>query len=103
LNVLERFILASVIARNTWHFDIRVNSSVSQKNSWIARGFAREYLCSCTGYGPGWSVKTCSKSCSLHLKKNFLVGGYGFFVSDIMSGGLSGHLGPLHLALGANH
>jgi len=57
---------------------ICVNSSGSQKNSWIARGFAREYLRSCTGYGPGRSVKTHSKSCSLHSKQNFWLGGAGF-------------------------
>jgi len=28
--------------------------------------------------------------------------GGGFFVSDVISGGLLGHLGPLHLALGPN-
>jgi len=38
-------------------------------------GFAREYLRSCSGYGPGRSVK----SSSLHLKKIFLLGEYGFF------------------------
>jgi len=27
-------------------------------------------------------------------KKNFFLGGCGFFVSDVISGGLSGHLGP---------
>ena len=32
----------------------------------------------------------------------FLLGVCGFFVSDVISGGLFGHLGPLHLALGAN-
>jgi len=74
----------------------------SQKNSWIARGFAREYLRSFTGYGPGRSVKRRSKSCSLHSKNNFWLGGAGFFVSDVISGGLFGHLGQLHLALGAN-
>jgi len=26
------------------HFDVRVNSSGPQKNCWIARGFAQEYL-----------------------------------------------------------
>jgi len=26
-----------------------------------------------------------------------------FFVSDVISGGLLGHLGPLHLALGSNY
>jgi len=35
-------------------------------------------------------------------QKNFLLRGCGFFVSDIISGRLSGHLGPLCLALGAN-
>jgi len=30
----------------------------------------------------------------------FLVGVCGFFMSDIISGGLLSHLGPLHLALG---
>jgi len=35
-------------------------------------------------------------------KKIFLLGVCGFFVSDIISGRLSGHLGPLCLALGAN-
>jgi len=32
----------------------------------------------------------------------FLVMGFGFFVSDIISGGLLGLFGPLHLALGPN-
>jgi len=35
-----------------------------------------------------------------------LIGEYGFFVSDgtdVISGELLGHLGPLHLALGPNH
>jgi len=59
-------------------FNVRVNSSSSQKNSWIACGFVWEYLRSCTGYGPGQSVKRCGKSCSLHSKTNFLVGGWIF-------------------------
>ena len=29
-------------------------------------------------------------------------GGFGLSVSDVISGGLLGHLGPLFLALGAN-
>jgi len=32
-------------------------------------------------------------------KKIFLVGGCEFFVSDVISGGLLGHLGLIHLAL----
>ena len=35
-------------------------------------------------------------------KKNFLPEGCGFSVSDVISGGLLGHLNPLFLALGAN-
>ena len=35
-------------------------------------------------------------------KKIFLLGGCGFFVSDVICGGLLGHLGPVCLALGAN-
>jgi len=39
----------------------------------------------------------------LYTQKNFfLVGRYGFFVSNVISGGLLGYLGPLHLALGLN-
>jgi len=36
-------------------------------------------------------------------RKNFLLGRCWFFVSDILSGGLLDHLGPLCLALCANH
>jgi len=35
-------------------------------------------------------------------QKNILFGGCGFFVRGVISGGLFGHLGKLHLALGAN-
>jgi len=34
--------------------------------------------------------------------KKFSVLGFGFFVSDVIRGGLLGHFGPLHLALGPN-
>jgi len=44
-----------------------------------ARGFAREYLRSCSGYGPGRSVKRRDKSSSLHLKK-FFAWGVRFFL-----------------------
>jgi len=36
-------------------------------------------------------------------RKNIFAWGCGFFMSDVISGGLLGHLGPLCLALGANH
>jgi len=41
----------------------------------------------------------CLLVCTL---KNFLLGGCAFFSSDVISGGLLGHLGPLCLALGTN-
>jgi len=53
-------------------------------------------------YRPGKILKRCSKSSSLHSKKIFLLGGFVFFVSDVICGGLLGHLGPLCLALEAN-
>jgi len=51
---------------------------------------------------PGKSLKRHGKFSSLHLKKIFLLVVCGFFVSDVISGGLLGHPGPLCLALGAN-
>ena len=49
-------------------------------------------------------VKVSKDAASLLVctQKYFLLGGYGFFVSDVISGGLLGHLGPLCLTLGAN-
>ena len=41
-------------------------------------------------YRPGKSLKRRGKSSSLHSKKNFLLGGFGFFVSDVISEGLFG-------------
>jgi len=78
--------------------------AVRKKNSWFARGFAWEYLRSCTGYGPGWSVKRRKDAASLIVctRKKFFAWGVQFFVSEVISGGLFGHLGPLCLALGAN-
>jgi len=74
----------------------------SEKKRLNARGFAREFLWSGMLYRPSKNLKRCDKSSSLHSKKNFLLGGCGFFVSDFISRGLLGHLGPLCLALGAN-
>jgi len=36
-------------------------------------------------------------------RKKYFGWGYGFFFNDVISGELLGHLGPLYLALGANH
>jgi len=89
-----------VLKRVLWNF---INSMASGgfrgflgKKRLNARGFAREYLRSCSGYGPGQSVKTHGKSSSLHLKKNFLLGGCRFFVSDVIIRGLLGHVGPIY-------
>ena len=84
------------------HFGVWLLLRIFEKKRLNAHGFAREYLRSCVGYGPGRSVKRHGKSSSLHLKKNFLLWGCGFFMSDIISGGLLGHHGPLCMALGAN-
>ena len=43
-----------------------------------------------------------SASLLVCTRKNFLVAGCGFFVSEVINGGLLGHLGPLHLTLGPN-
>ena len=83
------------------HFGVQPKKGIKKKHL-NARCFAREFLRSCKCYGPGRSVKRHGKSSSLHSKKNFFVGGYRFFVSDVVSGGLLGHLGPLCLALGDN-
>jgi len=74
----------------------------SEEKSINARGFAWEFLWSSMVYRPSKSLKRHGMSSSLHSKKNFLLGGCGFFVSDVISGGLLGHLGPLCLVLGAN-
>jgi len=59
-------------------------------------------------YGPVCStdlVKVSKDAASLLActrKKKVSLGGCSFFVSDTISGGLLGHLGPLCLAPGAN-
>jgi len=72
----------------------------SEKKRLNACGFAWEFLWSDMLYRPGKSLKRHGKSSSLHSKNNFLLG--GVFVSDVISRGLLGHLGPLCLALSAN-
>jgi len=49
-----------------------------------------------------FSVSKDAASLLVCARKKFLVLCFGYFVSDIISGGLLGHLGPLHLALGPN-
>jgi len=73
-----------------------------EKKHLKARGFAREFLRSGILYRPGKSLKKHGKSSSLHSKKIYLLWGCGLPVSDIISGGLLGHLCPLQLALGPN-
>jgi len=46
-------------------------------------------------YRPGKSLKRLSKSSSLHSKRNVVVGECGFFVSDVISGGLCRHINPV--------
>jgi len=50
-------------------------------------------------------VKVSKDAASLLVctRKKFFAWGCGFFVSDITGGGLSGHLGPLCLALKLLH
>jgi len=43
-----------------------------------------------------------SESLIVRTQKKLFGWGCGFFVSDVISGRLLGHLGPLHLALGSN-
>jgi len=52
---------------------------------------------------PPIALESCSTASLVDCtRKKFLPGGCRFVVSDVISGGLLGHLGPLCLALGAN-
>jgi len=72
----------------------------SEKKRLNTCGFALEFIWCSMLYKPDKSLKTRGKSSSLHLKKNFLLGGCSFSVSDVISGGFLGHLGPLCLPWG---
>ena len=50
----------------------------SEKKRLNACGYAREYLRSCSGYGPGRSVKRRGKSSMSAFEKIFCLGGVGF-------------------------
>jgi len=55
-------------------FGVWLLSRIFEGKRLNARGFAREFLRSCSGYGPGRSVKRRGKFSSLHSKKNFCLG-----------------------------
>ena len=59
--------IAIVCRLNIWH--LAAFGDFCEKKRRNARGFARAFLRSCKGYGPGWSVKRCRKSSSA-LEKN---------------------------------
>ena len=60
-------------------FDVWVNSSGSQRNSWIACGFAWEFLHSGLGYRPGRSVK---KQQVLQFALDKKIFGWGVFFCE---------------------
>jgi len=84
------------------HFGTRVDSGIfgkkAPKRTWLFSGISPLL------YGlRTWSKRQKTREVFLSaLEKKFLLGGCVFFVSDDISGGLLGHLGPLCLALGAN-
>jgi len=88
--------LISLIALTLWHPGSFVD--FREKKRLNAHDLVREFLWSGMLYRPGKSLKRLSKSSSLHSKNKFLLG-RGFFMSDVISGGL---FGPLCLALGTN-
>jgi len=99
LSLLMLIYVTILIILTLWH---PVGFGDFRRKRLNARGFAREFLRSGMLDRPGKCLKRRGKSSSLHSKKFFLLGGCRFFVSDIISGGLLGHLGPLCLALGTN-
>jgi len=72
-----------------------------EKKRLNARGFAWDFLWSSMLYKPDKVSKDVA-SLLVCTRKNFFAWGCRFFVSDVISGGLLGQLGPLCLALGAN-
>ena len=93
-------------AKKSVEIDTAVNSLAS---GWF-RGFPEKKNLNALDFAWNFSGPVCStdlvkiskdaSSPLLCTKKNFW--GCGFFVSDVISGGLLGHLGPLCLALGTN-
>jgi len=73
----------------------------SRQNNRIVRGLRAR------NSGANWGrelFKRSKDSASLLVctRKKTFVSGWGFFVSDVISRGLLGHLGLLHLVLGSN-
>jgi len=90
-----RFVfMNSLVSARFWEF----SEKKTPKRTWLCAGISPVRY----AHRPGKSIRRRGKSSRLHLKKIFLLGGCGIFVSDVISGGLSGHPGPLCLALGAN-
>ena len=102
---MSKLVSALVMNVSAYHinsFGIRLVSGIFGKKRLNTRCFAQEFLRSGMLYRPSKSLKRHGKSSILHSKKNFFLEGCGFFVSDVRSGGLLGHLDPLCLALGAS-
>jgi len=76
----------------------------SEKKKLNTHGFPQEFLQSGMLYRPSKSLKRRGKSSSPHSKNKFLLGGFGFFMSDIISGGPSWPTlpGPGHQPLGGS-
>ena len=77
------------------------NREFSCQSNRIAHGFAREFIWSGQRYRPGERLKRRG-SLLVCTRKNFLLGGCGFFVSYVISERLLGQLSLLYLALGTN-
>ena len=88
---------------NLQHFNIRLKKEIFEKNNTETHVALRGNY-STPVRVTNW-VEVSKDAASLlvwHSRRNFWLGGCGFFVSDVISGWLLGHLGLLYLALGAN-
>jgi len=108
----NQFIIPGVQKEKFWNDNIQnINSSISLI-LWHPGAFqdfrknTETHVALCRNFSRSVSatdlVKASNNVASLLVctRKNFF--GCGFFVSDIISGRVLGHLGPLCLALGAN-
>jgi len=83
-----------------WH--LAAFGDFREKKRLNAHDFEQEFIRSGMLWRPGKSIKRRGKSSSRRSKKLFCLGGVFYFLRDIRSGRLLGHLGSLHLALDAN-